>query len=207
VRRSALEDERAVGQRVDRCVVKAMPPRSRVDPLALQLRVDRVGSVLIGMLLDPDLDEVVVVLPPAKSARTMPGGEGGRLVQKEELGEAARLQQRVTPPAAEPEPAGDPAFAVVPAPDASGFVVEAAAVGVHESAGGVRDELAERRDPILQSHFRNNLNGECMGMIRQLRNGGRFVSGRASHAERTLGHASSLDGVRAPGLAPPMEAT
>ena len=43
--------------------------------------------------------EAVVVLPPAERTRPVPGGEGGRLVEEEELGEAPGLQERAAQPA------------------------------------------------------------------------------------------------------------
>jgi hypothetical protein len=82
----------------------------------------------------------------------MSGREGRRLVEEEELGEPARLEQRPALPPSELEPARDPAPAVVPPADPPGRVVEAAAVPVDEAAGRVRDQLAERRDAVLQRH-------------------------------------------------------
>ena len=84
----------------------------------------------------------------------MPGRERGRLVEEEELGEPSRLHQRRAVPAAELEPAGDPALAVVAPPDAPALVVQTAAVPVDEPARRVGDELAERRDPVLERHAR-----------------------------------------------------
>jgi hypothetical protein len=81
------------------------------------------------------------------------GGEGRHLVEKEELGEAAWLQQRMSVPAAKLEPAGDPAFAGVPAPNPATGVMEAAAVSVDETSCGIRDDVAKWRDPILQRHL------------------------------------------------------
>ena len=66
----------------------------------------------------------------------MAGGEGGRLVEEEELRELARLHQRPPMPAAELEPAGDPALRRPAAPDPTFVVVEAAAVAVDEPASG-----------------------------------------------------------------------
>src|SRR5687767_6016435 len=98
----------------------------------------------------PDLAEAVVVGAPAERAGTVPRCERCRLVEEEELGEAARLQQRPTLPATELEPAADPALAVEGPADAARLVVEAAPIPVDEAARGMRDELAERRDAVLQ---------------------------------------------------------
>ena len=64
-----------------------------VDALGVQLRVDRVRSDLAGWTCARSA-EAVVVLAPAERARAMTGGERGRLVEEEELGEAAGLEQR-----------------------------------------------------------------------------------------------------------------
>ena len=121
--------------------------RSRV-----KLSVDRVGSDLAGVKVAPDRDQAVVVLAPAERARAMPGREGGRLVQEEELGEPARLQQRTALPSPKLQLAGDPPLPVVASPDASELVVQAAAVAVDETTAGIGDQLAERRHSVLQRH-------------------------------------------------------
>lgn len=92
----------------------------------------------------PDLAEADVVVAPAKGAGAVPGGERRRLVEEEQLGETARLHQRGTVPPFEPQPAGDPAFSVVSAADAPGFVVQAAAVPVDEPSSRIGDQIAER---------------------------------------------------------------
>jgi hypothetical protein len=84
------------------------------------------------------------------------GGERRRLVEEEELGEAARLQL-VDPPAAfELEPAGDPPFDLEPSDDVPAPVVQTPSVAVHEPARGIGDQLAERRDAVLQRHRRGS---------------------------------------------------
>jgi hypothetical protein len=82
----------------------------------------------------------------------MARGEGGCLVEEEELREAPRLLEWVAVPAAELEAAGDPALARVAPPDTPRVVVEAPAVAVDEAAAGIGDELAERRHAVLQRH-------------------------------------------------------
>src|SRR4029077_13280685 len=141
------QDESAVGERVERCIVMALPARV-CDALGVELRVDRIGSDLAGVQLPPQRAEAVVVLAAAERAGAVAGREGGRLVEEEELREAAGLQERLTVPPLELEAAGDPTLAVEAPPDAPGVVVEAAAIAVDEAPGGVGDELAERRDPV-----------------------------------------------------------
>ena len=106
---------------------------------------------LVGARAD-ERHEPVVVLAPAERAGPVAGGERGRLVEEEQLREPARLQQPRPLPALELEPAADPALDGEAAPDPAGLVVEAAAVAVDETPGRVGDQLAERRDAILQRH-------------------------------------------------------
>ena len=90
-----LEHEGAVGQLVERRGVEAALSRLRIDSLSVQLLVHRVGSALARMELRPDRHEAVVVGAAAERARPVAGGEGCRLVEEEELGEAAGLHQRL----------------------------------------------------------------------------------------------------------------
>ena len=69
-----------------------------IDALGVELRVDRVGSDLAGMELAPDREQAVIVLAAAECAGSMPGGERGHLVEKEQLREATGLQERVAMP-------------------------------------------------------------------------------------------------------------
>ena len=128
------------------------PLRAAVDALRVELRVDRVRPDRARMELAPELAEAHVVLAAAERARTVPGRERGRLVQEEQLGELPRLHQRLAVPAAELEPARDPAPRRPAPADPSLLVVQAAAVPVDEPAGGVRDQVAARRDAVLTRH-------------------------------------------------------
>src|SRR5262245_54845104 len=122
------------------------------ETLGVQPGIDRVRASLAVVELAPERGEAVVVLVPAERTRPVPGGERGRLVEEEELREAAGLHQRAALPAAKLEPARDPALAVEAASDPARRVVEAAAVAVDEAASRIRDKLAERRDAVLQRH-------------------------------------------------------
>jgi hypothetical protein len=86
-RRSALEHERAVGELGERRLVEAVPACRGIDPLGVELRVDRVRARPSGVKLAPDLREADVVLASAQRARPMPGRERRRLVEEEELRE------------------------------------------------------------------------------------------------------------------------
>ena len=119
------------------------------EPLLVEPRVQGVGADVPRMTLAPELAEADVVLAPAQRAGSVSGGERRRLVEEEELREAAGLKQMLAAPASELEAAGDPALAGVPATDSAEGVVEAAAIAVYEAPGGVGNQLAERRDPVL----------------------------------------------------------
>ena len=147
-----LDDERSIGQVVVRRGVTTLTARRWIDTFAVQLLVDRVGTALAWMQRAPDPDEAVVVGSATERARAMSGCERGRLVEEEELGEAAGLQQRRAVPAAELEPARDPPPDSEPPMDAPLVVVQAAAVPVHETTSGIGDEIAEGSDAILSRH-------------------------------------------------------
>jgi hypothetical protein len=151
-----VEHERAVGEVVELGFVVALGARAGLDALGVKPPVDRVRADFTGMQLGPELREADVVLPAAERAGPMPGGEGGRLVEEEELREAPGLQERTALPAAELESASDPALAVVASADPAGVVVKAATVPVDQTARGVCDQLAQRCDPVLQRHPRDH---------------------------------------------------
>jgi hypothetical protein len=100
----------------------------------------------------PDRLEPHVVLAPAERARAVARREGRRFVEEEQFREAALLHQRPAVPAAEREPAADPPPGGVMAPDPALLVVETPSIAVHESACGIGDQLAKRRDPVSQRH-------------------------------------------------------
>jgi hypothetical protein len=118
----------------------------------VELFVDRVGARPAWVELPPDRAEAHVVFAAAERARSVTGRERGRLVQEEQLGEAPGLQERSAVPAAEPEPARDPALPVEAPADPAASVVQAPSVAVHESAPGLGDQLPERRDAVAQRH-------------------------------------------------------
>ena len=104
----------------------SLSARVRVDPLRVELGVDGVRAGLIRMDRAPDRHEPYVVIAPAERAGAMAGGERGRFVQEEQLGEPARLHQRRPVPPSERQPAGDPARAVESPSDDAGLVVQTA---------------------------------------------------------------------------------
>ena len=144
--------KRAVGQVLVRRRVPALPLVSRVDPLGMELLVHRVGAALSWVHRPPDLHEAVVVGSTTQRAGSVAGGECRRLVEEEELGEAAGLHQRRAVPSAVLELTGDPALHAEAPTNAPVLVVQAAAVPVDEAASRIRDEVAERGDAVLSRH-------------------------------------------------------
>jgi len=96
----------------------------------------------------PESDEAPVVFTSAESTRPVTRRERGRLVEEEQLREPSRLQERRSAPAAELEPARDPAPPGVPPADSPLRIMEAAAIAVDEPARRVGDQVAERRHTI-----------------------------------------------------------
>jgi hypothetical protein len=74
VRRTFVQDERAVRKVGERHVVQALLRRAGMDPLRVELRVDRIGSDPAGMKLALRRDEAHVVGASAEGARSMPRG-------------------------------------------------------------------------------------------------------------------------------------
>ena len=135
--------------------MEAAIPCWGVDPLGMELEIDRVRTDRIAVTLSPDVTEADVVLATTEGTRTVTRGERGRLVQEEELGELARLEQRAPVPAPELQSARDPASHRPLSSDAPEIVVQTATVAVHEPSRGMRDDLAEGRDPVLERHARD----------------------------------------------------
>ena len=94
LRRTLLHDESPVRQLRVRHEMQQPAARGRVDPLGVQLRVDRVRPVLPGVQLEPAGGEGAVILAPAESTGAVACCECSRLVEEEELGEPAGLQKR-----------------------------------------------------------------------------------------------------------------
>ena len=152
VRRAVVEHDRAVRQVVERRGVEATLARDRLDPLVLESHVDRVGAD-VAVEPAPERREPVVVLPAAEGARAMTRRERRRLVEEEELGEACPgLEEWRAVPVLEDQAARDPASYLPAPPDPPLGVVQAAAIPVDEAARRCRDEIAERRDAVLERH-------------------------------------------------------
>src|SRR5438105_4749147 len=69
-------------------------PASRPEALGVERGIDLVRAAGAA-----DREEAPVVVPAAEGARAMAGGERGRLVEEEELGELPGLQERRPVPA------------------------------------------------------------------------------------------------------------
>jgi hypothetical protein len=82
----------------------------------------------------------------------VPGRERGRLVEEEEGGVAAPRRNGCAVPAAELQPARDPAAAGVVADDAPACVVQAATVSVDEPTLGRGDDFAQGSHTVRERH-------------------------------------------------------
>ena len=120
-----VQDERPVGQLCVRVGVEE-PAAVGPEPLTVKLRVDRVGAGGAAMELLPQGADTGVVGMAAEGARTVARREGRCLVEEEELGEPTGLLERPPVPAAELEPAGDPAPRCMAATDRPRRIVETA---------------------------------------------------------------------------------
>jgi len=145
-----LDDEGPVGEVVEPGSMEASIPRPGVDPLEVELHIDRVRTDRVTVAISPDVREPDVVLASAERTWAVTRRERGSLVQEEQLRELARLQQRAPVPAPELQPAGDPPAYRPRSSNAPEIVVQAATVAVHEPSCGVRDELAEGRHAVLE---------------------------------------------------------
>ena len=162
-RNALAEDEGSVGKGVQlRGVVELGTCLGR-HALRVELGVHRVGPDLAGVQPLPHGREAVVVLTPAERARAVPSGERRRLVEEEELGEASRLEQRVSVPPPELQAARDPALSRIAAPDAARGVMQAAAISVHEPTCWIGDEVAEWSDAVLERHGATSTASEARG--------------------------------------------
>ena len=104
----------------------------------MELIIDRVRTDPAGVQVAPDREQTVIVRAPTLGAGTVPRRERRRLVEEEQLRVAAGLQQRASPPAAELEPARDPALHRERPANATVGVVQAATIAVDEAAGRIR---------------------------------------------------------------------
>ena len=95
----------------------------------------------------------------------MAGRERGRVVQKEQLREPTRLEQRTAQPSPELELARDPALSVVAPADPPALVVQAAAVPVDETTCRICDKVAERRHAVCSGISPRGL-GVCGARLR-----------------------------------------
>ena len=138
-RRSLVKYEGAVRQ----VAVDGTTPVSG-HALAVQAGVDLAGAAGAA-----DPHEAQIVLVAALGAGPVPGREGGGLVEEEEAGVPARLEQRPAA-ASKLEPAGDPALSVELPANPPARVVQAASIAEDQPAPRFRDEVSERRDAVLQ---------------------------------------------------------
>lgn len=154
------QDKRAVWERIqliDGCQLHLVALIVMIaDSLTMQRCVDRIdrwrrGPGKIGICGGPVGAECDEALALALSAWAVAGGERGSLVEKEQRGVLASWHRRSGAPL-EVEHADDPAPALVLPQQMIASVVQAAAVAHECAARLIRDDLAERIDPILEGH-------------------------------------------------------
>src|SRR5690606_719007 len=158
---AAVPHHRAVGQAAHPYGPRALLPRTGIDPLLVQPRVD-VRCPPTHRLTRDRITKVVRAAPgggegeevgaPAVRARSMAGGEGARLVEKEQCGPPAR-RHRIAYPSLPIQHAADPRLAPPTRhAEATLRVMQAAAVAREQAAARVGDDLAGRQHPVLQGH-------------------------------------------------------
>src|ERR1700731_1183821 len=130
------------------------PLLAMIQPLAMQHDVNVISANIRNTIaLFPCRAKPVGVLAAAEEARAMPRRQCGRLVEEEQLGPAAPAHHRA-PPAAEFADASEPRPAR-PAPRqrfGGGIVNDAAIAGEHPAMRR-GDDVAGRRDAVLQGHM------------------------------------------------------
>ena len=141
--------EGAVGHRRHR------HPRRHLAPVAphargVERRVHR-GRSRRPMSLGPGRREGLGGRPATLEAGAVPGREGHRLVEEEQLGVAR--PHDLAPPTAEGRRAAEPCLRPPPRPEPAALVVEPpAAVAHHRAARPIGHDLAPRRHPVPQAH-------------------------------------------------------
>src|SRR5258707_8087741 len=100
----------------------------------------------------PGPGEAEEVAAGAVPARPVPGGQRGRLIEKEQCRPCAR-RHRVAPDALEVQNAADPRLRP-PAADTelTARPVQASTIAHHQATGRVHDDLTSRQHPVLQRH-------------------------------------------------------
>jgi hypothetical protein len=144
---------RAIGQFPQRHGERVQPFLSACKPLAVQYRVDVTRENARNPIPPlPGPAKPVGIVAAAEEARAVPGRERGGLIEKEQFGPTAAAHH-LAPPAAELTDAGEPRLAR-PAPRqrfGCGVMNDAAIAGQHAAMRG-GDDVAGRRDAILQRH-------------------------------------------------------
>ena len=117
-----------------------------------------------GVRIQPRFSKAHEVLAAALRARAVAGGEGGSLVQEEQLGEPARAEER---PAAslEFEPARYPPPDLPLSDQLAVPVVQDSPVAEQEPPSFGCDDVAERSDSVAQRHPGSGLGHLVHGLL------------------------------------------
>ena len=138
-----------IGQRCDAGAHRSF--RAAVQTLGVQHRIDFIDAGDASKARFPQRAKALIIGVSTLRARTMAGGERRRFIQEEKFGVRARLHNRTMPPA-ELDQAGNPALHLGLSHDAAAIIVQDAAIAHHQPAPRQGEDLAVRRDAVLQRH-------------------------------------------------------
>jgi hypothetical protein len=125
-----------------------------VDPLAVQYRVHLAGPRPAGQPLRrlPCRGETEEIGAAAVATRPVPGGQRGRLIEKEQRRPPAR-RHRIAPDTLPVQHAADPRLrSPVANAQLTALPVQTATIAHHQATGRIHDDLARRQHPVLQRH-------------------------------------------------------
>jgi hypothetical protein len=125
-----------------------------VDPLAVQYRVHLAGPRPAGQPLRRlrCRGETEEIGAAAVATRPVPGGQGGRLIEKEQRRPPAR-RHRIAPDTLPVQHAADPRLRPPMAhSQLTALPVQTATIAHHQATGRIRDDLARWQHPVLQRH-------------------------------------------------------
>jgi hypothetical protein len=125
-----------------------------VDPLTVQYRVHLADPGPAGQPPRrlPCRGESEEVRTATVATRPVPGGQGGRLIEKEQRRPPTR-RHRIAPDILPVQHAADPRLRMPAAnPQLTALPVQAATIAHHQATGRIRDDFARRQHPVLERH-------------------------------------------------------
>src|SRR5262249_51399103 len=130
------------------------PLLAAIEPLAMQDGVDIARQhAADAVALLPATAKPLGVITAAEETWTMPGGKGGRFIQKEKLGPASPAHH-LAPPPLELADADQPGRAGPTPPEKGlgGGIMDDAAIAGEQPPMRVGDDVASGKDAVLQGH-------------------------------------------------------